>query len=85
VTGYDASPGLSVARTDSSHELQDVIDDFQKLTQKRIAGNRHCLKEEENGFHHCLAEENWQKKNAESSLVNGAGMRQMKNRVREID
>jgi hypothetical protein len=32
-----------------------------------------------------LAEENWQKKNAESSLANGAGMRSDENRVREID
>jgi len=32
-----------------------------------------------------LAEENWQKKNAESSLASGAGMRADENHVREID
>jgi hypothetical protein len=87
VTGYDGKPtDYQVARTDSlGHELQDVIDDFQKLTQKELPGIDIALKKKKMDSITVLAEENWQKKNAESSLVNGAGMRADENRVREID
>jgi hypothetical protein len=87
VTGYDGKPtDYQVARTDSlGHELQDVIDDFQKLTQKELPGIDIGLKKKKMDPITVLAEENWQKKNAESSLANGPGMRADENRVREID
>ncbi|MGA2048013.1 MAG: glycosyl hydrolase [Terracidiphilus sp.] len=87
VTGYDGKPtDYQVARTDSlGHELQDVIDDFHKLTQKELPGIDLDLKKKKMDSITVLAEENWQKKNAESSLANGAGMRSDENRVREID
>ncbi len=46
VTGYDGKPtDYQVARTESlGHELQDVIDDFQKLTQKELPGINARLK-----------------------------------------
>jgi hypothetical protein len=46
VTGYDGKPtDYQVARTESlGHELQDVIDDFQKLTQKELPGINAGLK-----------------------------------------
>jgi len=46
VTGYDGKPtDYQVARTESlGHELQDVIDDFQKLSQKDLTGINAGLK-----------------------------------------
>ena len=46
ITGYDGKPtDYQVARTESlGHELQDVIDDFQKLTQKELPGINAGLK-----------------------------------------
>jgi len=87
VTGYDGKPtDYQVARTESiGHELQDVIDDFQKLTQKELPGINAGLKKMKMDSITVLAEENWQKKNAESSLASGAGMRADENHVREID
>jgi len=85
--GYDGKPtDYQVARADSlGRELQDVIDDFQKLTQKELPGIDIGLKKKKMDSITVLAEENWQKKNAESSLANGAGMRTEENHVREID
>ena len=42
VNGYEGRPAdYQAARADSlAHELQDVIDDFQKLTQKELPGNQ---------------------------------------------
>jgi hypothetical protein len=87
VNGYDGKPtDYQVARTESiGHELQDVIDDFQKLTQKELPGINASLKRKKLDSITVLAEENWQKKNAESTLVNGAGMRADENRGKEID
>ena len=87
VMGYDGKPtDYQVARADSlGRELQDVIDDFQKLTQKELPGIDIGLKKKKMDSITVLAEENWQKKNAESSLANGAGMRTEENHVREID
>ena len=50
VTGYDGKPtDYQVARTESlGHELQDVIDDFQKTDAKRTAGNQCRLEERRN-------------------------------------
>ena len=54
VTGYDGKPtDYQVARTESlGHELQDVIDDFQKLTQKELPGDQCRLEKEETGSDH---------------------------------
>jgi hypothetical protein len=51
VTGYDGKPtDYQVARAESlGHELQDVIDDFQKLTAERTGWNQCRIKEEETG------------------------------------
>jgi ABC-type phosphate transport system auxiliary subunit len=78
VAGYDGKPtDYQVARTESlGHELQDVIDDFQKLTQKDLAGINAGLKKKKLESITVLAEGDWQKKQAESSVAAGAGMRQ---------
>ena len=54
VTGYDGKPtDYQVARTESlGHELQDVIDDFQKLTAKRTGGHQCGAEKEEAGSYH---------------------------------
>jgi len=77
VTGYDGKPtDYQVARTESlGHELQDVIDDFQKLAQKDLPGINAGLKKKKLEAITVLAEEDWQKKQAESSAAAGAGMR----------
>jgi hypothetical protein len=76
VTGYDGKPtDYQVARTESlGHELQDVIDDFQKLTQKELPAVNAALQKKKLGTIPVLAEADWQKKKAESSAA-GAGMR----------
>ncbi len=55
VTGYDGKPtDYQVARTESlGHELEDVIDDFQKTTAKRIARDQRRFEEEEIGNDYC--------------------------------
>jgi hypothetical protein len=87
VTGYDGKPtDYQVARTESlGHELQDVIDDFQKLTQKDLPGINAGLKKKKLEAITVPAEADWQKKKAESSAAAGAGMRATENQVREMD
>jgi photosystem II stability/assembly factor-like uncharacterized protein len=87
VVGYDGKPtDYQAARTESlGHELQDVIDDFQKFTQKELPGINAGLKKKKMDSITVLAEENWQKKTAESSLANGAGMRALEDSRREKD
>jgi hypothetical protein len=78
VTGYDGKPtDYQVARNESlSHELQDVIDDFQKTTQKELAIINAGLKKKKLEAITMLDEAEWQKKKAaESSAAAGAGMR----------
>jgi len=87
VTGYDGKPtDYQVARTESlGHELQDVIDDFQKLTQKDLPGINTGLKKKKLGSIPVLAEGDWQKKKIESSAASGAGMRAAEGQMREMD
>jgi len=87
VTGYDGKPtDYQVARTESlGHELQDVVDDFQKLTQKQLAAINAGLKKKKLEVISVLAEADWQKKRDESSAAAGAGMRREEGQAREMD
>ena len=87
VIGYDGRPAdYEVARTESlGHELQDVIDDFQKLTRKELAGINAGLQKKKLESITVLAEGDWQKKKAESSAAAGAGMRGAEDEMREMD
>jgi hypothetical protein len=87
VNGYDGKPtDYQVARNESlAHELQDVIDEFQKLTQKELAGINAGLKKKKLEAITVLAEGDWQKKKEESSLAAGAGMRAEEGKLRERD
>ena len=86
-TGYDGKPtDYQVARTESlGHELQDVIDDFQKMAQKELPGINAGLKKKKLDAITVLVEADWQKKKAESAMASGAGMRAEEGRVREMD
>jgi len=87
VTGYDGKPAdYEVARTESlAHELQDVIDEFQKLTQKEVPGINTTLKKKKLDSIPVLVEGDWQKKKAESAVAAGAGMRAAEGEMQEID
>jgi len=88
VTGYDGKPtDYQVARTESlGHELQDVIDDFQKLTQKNLPGINAGLRKKKLEAISVMAEADWQKKKEEeSSMTAGAGMRAAEGQMREMD
>jgi hypothetical protein len=87
VTGYDGKPtDYQAARTESlGHELEDVVVDFQKLTQKELPGINAGLKKKKLDSITVLAEGDWQKKQAESSVASGAGMRAEEVQMREHD
>jgi hypothetical protein len=87
VTGYDGKPtDYQVARNESlGHELQDVIDDFQKLTQKELPGINAGLKKKKLETIVVLEEEKWQKGRAESAAAAGAGMRAQEKEFHEMD
>jgi hypothetical protein len=87
VTGYDGKPtDYQAARTESlGHELEDVVVDFQKLTQKELPGINAGLKKKKLDSITVLAEGDWQKKQAESSVASGAGMRAEEAQMREHD
>jgi hypothetical protein len=87
VTGYDGKPtDYQVARTESlGHELQDVIDDFQKLTQKDLAVINAGLKKKKLEAITVLSEADWQKKKEASAVAAGAGMRAEEGRMPEMD
>jgi hypothetical protein len=74
VTGYDGRPtDYQVRRAESlGHELQDVIDDFQKLTQKDLPGINSSLKKEKMETIAVLSETDWQKKKTASGEVAGS-------------
>ena len=78
VNGYEGKPAdYQVARSESlAHELQDVIDDFQRLTQKELPGINAALKKKGAAEIMVLTEAEWQKKRAaEGSSGAAAGMR----------
>jgi hypothetical protein len=87
VIGYDGRPAdYEVARAESlGHELQDVIDDFQKLTRKELAGINAGLQKKKLESITVLVEGDWQKKKAESAAAAGAGMRGAEDEMREMD
>jgi len=87
VTGYDGKPtDYQAARTESlGHELQDVIDEFQKLTQTELPAINAALKKKKLASIPVLAEGDWQKKKAESAVASGAGMRASEGEMREMD
>ena len=64
VNGYEGRPAdYQVARSDSlAHELQDVIDDFRKLTDKELPGVNAGLKKKKAEPISVLTEAEWQKK-----------------------
>ena len=68
VSGYDGRPtDYQEARTASlGHELQDVIDDFQKLSQKDLPGINGSLKKKKMDTIVVLSETDWQKKKTAS-------------------
>ena len=87
VNSYDGKPtDYQVARTESlGHELQDVIDEFQKLVQKEVSVVNGGLKKKKMEAIPVLVEADWQKKKvAESSMAAGAGL-QREQRGREKD
>jgi photosystem II stability/assembly factor-like uncharacterized protein len=87
VTGYDGKPtDYQVARNDSlSHELEDVIVEFHKLTEKELSVVNAGLKKKKMEAIPVLAESDWQKKRVESSAASGAGMQREKQRGWERD
>src|SRR5579864_4946612 len=66
VNGYEGRPAdYQAARADSlARELEDVINDFQKLTQKELAGINAGLKKKKLDAISVLTEADWQKKRA---------------------
>jgi len=88
VNGYEGRPAdYQAARSDSlAHELEDVIGDFHKLTDKELAVVNVGLKKKKAEAISVLAEPDWQKKReAEGSSGAGAAMRFMQGQAREID
>jgi photosystem II stability/assembly factor-like uncharacterized protein len=88
IDGYEGRPtDYQAARSESlGHELQDVIDDFQKLTQKELPGINASLKKKKLDAISVLAEADWQKKReSESGSGAGPGMRAEESGMREID
>jgi hypothetical protein len=87
VTGYDGKPtDYQVARTESlGHELQDVIDDFEKKAQTELTEINRGLKKKKLETITVLNEGDWQKKRAESSAAANAGMQTPEGRMREMD
>ncbi len=78
VNGYEGRPtDYQAARSESlAHELEDVIGDFQKLTQKELPGLNAALKKKKTEPITVLSESEWQKKReAEGSSGAAAGMR----------
>jgi hypothetical protein len=88
VNFYEGRPtDYQAARADSlAHELEDVIGDFQKLTQKELAAVNAGLKKKKAEAISVLTEADWQKKRAaEGGSGAGAGMRFFAQQVRDRD
>jgi len=78
VNGYEGRPtDYQAARTETlGHELEDIVTDFQKGTQKTLAVLNPALKKNKLEAIPVLAESDWQKKReAEGATGSGAGMR----------
>ena len=88
VTGYDGRPtDYQVARTDSlGHELRDVIDDFQKITQKDLPAINSGLKKKKMETIVVLSEIDWQnKKTASGEAAGSAAMQDADDILGNID
>jgi hypothetical protein len=88
VNGYEGRPAeYQAAREESlAHELEDVIGDFQKLTQKDLPGINAGLKKKKAESITVLTEADWQKKReAEGSSGAAAGMMLFGAQRREMD
>jgi photosystem II stability/assembly factor-like uncharacterized protein len=88
VTGYEGRPTeYQAARSESlAHELEDVIGEFRKLTDKELPIANAGLKKKKAEAITVLTEADWQKKReAEGGSGTGAGMRVFTGQTREID
>jgi photosystem II stability/assembly factor-like uncharacterized protein len=77
IAGYDGKPtDYQIARTESlGHELEDVIGDFKKLTEKDLPAIDKGLKKKKLEAIPVLVEADWQKTKEASSAAANAGMR----------
>jgi sugar-specific transcriptional regulator TrmB len=88
VNGYEGRPAqYQAARAESlAHELQDVIDNFQKLTQQELPAVNAALKKKKAQPVTVLSEAGWRRKReSEGSSGAAAGLRAFGNQAREID
>jgi photosystem II stability/assembly factor-like uncharacterized protein len=88
VNNYEGRPTeYQAARADSlGHELEDIIGDFQKLTQKELAAINAGLKKNKQEAISVLAESEWQKnRESGSGPGSGAGTRVEAGRMWERD
>ena len=88
VTGYNGKPAdYQAARADSlGRELEDVIGEFQKLTQKELPGINAGLQKKKLDAITPLAEADWQKKQAAMGAASGSAMSSQREKgVRERD
>jgi hypothetical protein len=88
INNYEGRPTeYQAARAESlGHELEDVVNDFQKLTQKDLAAANAGLKKSKLEPIPVLTEADWQKKReAESGAGSNAGMRMEAGRMWERD
>lgn len=80
MNGYEGRPtDYQVARADSlGHELEDVIADFRKLTEKELSAINAGLKKKKLEAITVLTEMDWEKQHEESSAKPaGAEAREM--------
>jgi photosystem II stability/assembly factor-like uncharacterized protein len=74
INGYEGRPAdYETARSDSlAHELQDVIDDFQKLSQKELVAVNAALKKKKAEAISVLTEADWRKKREDEGTSGAA-------------
>ena len=87
VEGYDGKPtDYQAARAESlGHELEDVVVEFQKLTQKDLPAINPGLKKKKLEAIPVLAEGEWQKKKNESAVAAGAGLQGTEGEILGLD
>ena len=88
VNNYEGRPTeYQAARADSlAHELEDIITDFHKMTQKELGAINPALKKNKLEAITVLAESDWQKKReSEGASGSGTGMRVEAGRMWERD
>jgi photosystem II stability/assembly factor-like uncharacterized protein len=88
VNDYEGRPAdyQSTREESLAHELQDVLDDFQKLTQKELPGINASLKKKQADAITVLTESEWQKKReAEGASGWAAGMQFFGRETQEME